>query len=550
MMASEATADRLTNFRWTSTAIGRFVARRTSRSAVVWAYIFGAYSASKTLGFAKAYPTPEARLKLTHSFGNNTGLSALLGLPHHIETIAGWANWNTLGVLTIIGSIWALLLATKYFRGEETAGRTELLLAGPTTPRRGAANVLAGLSSAFALLYIITAVLFIIIGRLHTVDFTTTAALFFALASVSGAAMFLAIGALTSQLMPTRSRASSVAAVIFGVCFLVRAMGDVTNQHWLLDISPLGWIEKLQPLVGSQAIWLLPIAITIAVCGGLTVWLAGRRDLGDSIIADRDNARPHMALLNSPFPAALRLNRAISLSWLTGITLVSLFYGVLTKSAVQAFNQAGSLKQNINKVEHAAHTTSTSLFLGIVFFILMALVMAYVASAISRVREDEAEGYIDNFLVRPVSRQQWLWGRAGLIICVSLAACTLGSLAVWIGQSNQGNGVTLHTLFLAGLNMLAPAWFTLGVGLFALGVRPRLTSLVAYGVIGWSFLLSLVSSGVNLSHWLLDTSILHQVSLAPASPPDWQTNYIIMALALLLAITGIAVFKRRDLQLD
>src|SRR5581483_6991879 len=130
------------------TVIGRFVARRTLRSATVWGYVFGAYTASKTVGFDKAYPTTQSRIQLAHSFSNNVGLEALLGQPHRIETIAGYAAWNTLSVLTIVGSIWAFLLATKYFRGEEAAGRTELLESGQTSPRLAAINTLAGLTNS------------------------------------------------------------------------------------------------------------------------------------------------------------------------------------------------------------------------------------------------------------------------------------------------------------------------------------------------------------------------------------------------------------------
>ncbi len=539
---------KLTQFRSPGTVVGRFVARRTLRSATVWGYIFGAYTASKTIGYAKAYPTMASRLQIAHNFGSNLGLTALLGQPHNLETIPGYAAWNTLSVLTIVGSIWGLLLATRYFRGEEASNRTELFLAGSTTQRRTAINTLAGLASSLVVLYGITAILFVLVGRLHSVGYSTTNGLFFALASISGAGMFMAIGALASQLMPTRSRASTISAIVFGASFLLRATGDITSLHWLLNFTPLGWIEKLMPMVGSQAIWLLPIAVTISICSLATVWLAGRRDLGASIVADRDTAPPRTGLLNSPLTATWRITRSTSIGWLIGVVFVGLFYGVLTKSAVQAFEQIGSAKQIFGKLEQTSKVTASSLYLGVVFLMLMALIMAYAASAISKVREDEAEDYVDNFLVRPVSRQKWLWGRVLLISLIALAACLLGGLSAWLGALNQEAGVTFHSMFIAGLNMLPPVLFTLGAGVFAMGFRPRLTALVAYGVLGWSFLISMISSGVNLSHWILDTSILHQVSLAPATSPNWKTNLYIMAITVGLASAGVWAFNRRDIQ--
>lgn len=536
-------------FRSPRTVIARFVARRTLRSAVVWAFIFGIYVATKSIGYAKAYSTIASRDSFARSFSDNVGLDALLGPPHHLETIVGYTAWNCFGIIIIIGAIWAFLLATKYFRGEEVAGRTEVLLTGQTTAGQAAVNLLGGLGSSLVVLYTVVAILFIAIGRARSIDFSTTAALFFALAVTTGSMLFMAIGAFTSQLMPTRSRASTFAAVIFGVCFMIRAAADVTSLHWLLDVTPLGWIEKLQPLVGSQPVWLLPIfALVCALCVA-TVWLANQRDLGDSTFADRDSARPRTALLNSPLPAAVRLTRSASIGWLFAISLFAFTYGLLTRAAIQALQSSpSSLQHGFDRLANTIHINFASLFLGVIFLMLMALIMAYAASAVGKIREDEAEGYLDNFLVRPVSRLRWLWGRTALVITVSVLACFIASIGAWIGQAMQHNGVSFSLLLKAGANMIAPVLFTIGAGMLAFGVRPRLTTLVAYGVLGWSFLISMISSGVNLNHWILDTSVLHQVALAPATNPDWTTDAVIAGLGLLLCVIGSMVFNARDLE--
>jgi len=550
-MSAEALAIKLKYYRSPGTVAGRFVARRSLRSAVFWAFIFGVYTAQKTGAYASVYPTAAARAKIAADFGNNIGLNALLGQPHHLETILGYSAWATTGVVTIIGGIWAFLLATKYFRGEEDAGRAEILQTGQTTARGTALNILGGLGAALLTLYVITAVLFIAVGRIHSINFGTQNALFFALASVAAAVFFMAVGALASQLMPTRSRASSLAAVVFGICFLIRAMADSTNMHWLLNITPLGWIEKLQPLTGSQPMWLLPIFATSALLSGLTIWLAGRRDLGESIISDHDSAEAHTGLLNAPLPAAFRLTRGATIGWLAGTVLIGAFYGLMTKAAAQAFAQASSFQTALNRLEQAsAQLTASKLYLGIVFLILTALIMSYVASAIGHVREDEAQGYIDNFLVRPVSRLRWLRGRVLLIAVISILACVLGGLSTWIGQIAQSSGVGFHDLLLASLNMAAPAILTLGIGVLALALVPRLTTVITYGVIGWSFIIFMVSSGAHINHWLLDTSILHQMALAPAVSPDWGTNLNMALLGILLAFIGSRIFNRRDLQVE
>lgn len=542
---------RFRRFRAPKTVIARFVARRTLKSATLWAAIFGLYAASKTIGYVKVYKTAAARATVAHSISSNSGMNALLGTPHDLGTINGYANWVVLGTVTLMGSVWALLLATKYFRGEEEAGRSELLLTGRTTARQGAVNTFLGLSTSLVFMYVIVAALFIGIGKYQGVGYNTQNAFFFALAAVSSTALFMAIGAFASQLMPTRTRASTLAAVIFGLSFILRAIADsASSERWLLDVTPLGWVEKMQPLVGSQPIWLLPLfGLTLLLCV-LSVWIAGRRDLGESVFADHDTAAPRTKLLNTPFTVAIRLTRATTIGWIVAMAAMSYLYGSLTKSIVQALGgaQSKALHKALNKLTQSSHLGVATIFLGAIFLILMVVVMAYVASATGKIREDEAEGYADNFLVQPVGRMQWLGARVLLVTICSLILCLCASLGIWAGVASQHVGVPIHLLFEAGANMAAPVLFTLGASVLALGLMPRLTTVVAYSVVGWSFLISLISSGTNLSHWILDTSVLHQTTLAPAVSPNWTVDGVMVALGIIIAGIGMLVFNARDLE--
>jgi ABC-2 type transport system permease protein len=104
--------------------------RRAVRSGALWGFIFAGFVAAQILAYTSAYPTPAARDQLVTAFGGNLGLSALLGKAHAINTVAGYASWRVLGILTILGSVWGLLTSTRLLRGEEDAGRYEMLLAG------------------------------------------------------------------------------------------------------------------------------------------------------------------------------------------------------------------------------------------------------------------------------------------------------------------------------------------------------------------------------------------------------------------------------------
>jgi ABC-2 type transport system permease protein len=535
-------------FRSPETVIGRFVVRRTVRSATFIALIFAAFVAAKAEGYISAFPSLQSREALSASFASNIGLKALLGAPHQLQTVAGFAVWNTFIIMVMIGAIWAYLTATRLFRGEEESGRWEILLSGLTTARRGAANTLVGLAASLSVLFFVTAATFVAIGSIDKIHFGASSAIYFALATTLAAVLFAGVGALASQFMPTRARAAGLSTGIFGLFFLLRAGGDITSAHWLLYFSPLGWIELLQPLANSQPPWLIPIITLIAVLATATIWLAGRRDLGASIIPDHDTAKPHLTLLHGFFTMSLRQTRGTTIAWLAGVAGLAVFFGLLTKTAAQAISDSLTAQNLVSHLTQASQKLlGAQTFLGIIFFFLTTVIMAYAASAISTMREDEAQGYLDNFLVRPVGRLHWLAGRLTIIVVTIALAGLIASSVVWVCMNVIGIEVTWHDLLMAGLNTFAPAAFVLGIGVATMGLLPRHTALIAYGVVGWSFLVQMLSSGLNLNHWLLDLSIFHHVAFAPAVDPTWGTNLRLVIMGLILALIGALAFEHRDL---
>ena len=535
-------------FRSPQTVIGRFVAKRTARTAALWGAAFGLIAASSAIGYVGVYTTQAARSEFAASFSNNVGIKAMIGAPHHLETVLGFTAWRSVGIVILVGAIWAIFTASKTFRGEETSGRWELFLTGQTTARRATANALLGLGASLVAMFVLVAVFAVVAGHFHDVPITVTSGLFFALVAVLPAAEFLAVGAVASQIQPTRSRAAAMTTAVFGLSFGLRAIGNITTStHWLVNISPLGWVENLRPLTGSHAVWLLPIAAFTLILSLLSIVLAGKRDLGESIVADKDSARPHTKLLNRPFPAAWRLNRLSILPWLGGLFVFSTGFSALSKAASDAIKASSGAEQAIGRISGQSNIGAT-IFLGIVFLMLITVLMLAVATAVGNMREDEAEGYLDNLLVRPVDRLQWLGGRIALVAATIVTAGVLISIGVWIGASSVHSGVATHSIALAAINAMAPAFFMLGLGTLVFGFKPRLTSTVLYGFIAWSFVVQMLGSIGNLNHYILDTSILHHIALAPAVDVNWRVVYVLMVLGLAGGVLGAWRFNSRDLE--
>lgn len=532
-------------------ALARFAGHRLVRAGAIWGLVFGIYVYTNALSFDTIASTSSRRNSLLTAMAGNVGLKALLGDTRAITTRAGFIDWRAVGVITLVGSAWALLAATKWLRGEESAGRWELFLSGQTTARRAAANVLGALAAGVLAMFVLTTGLTLVVGARPGVGIGAGQSLFFGMACVAGATVFATVGALASQVMATRSRASGLAAAVFGVAFMLRALGDsAPSAHWLVYLTPLGWIEQLHPLADPHPVWLLPLAALAAACAGGALLLA-RRDLGASVLADKDTAPARTALLASSAGLTVRLSWGSAAAWLTAVAAAGLLYGTFAKAAGQAFASSSTLSKFTGGLTtvtgHQLQQAGTKVFAGVVFLILMTLLMAYVASAVNRIREEEADGHLDNLLVRRVSRPRWLAGSAGLVLAVLAAAVAVGGLMFWAGMASQNGGLGLREVMLAAVNGAAPAVLLLGLGVFAFGFAPRLTALVCWGTLAWAFLLDMLGSAIRLNHWLMDTSLLHHMALAPAVSPDWRIVGTYLGIGAAAALAGGWHFTRRDL---
>jgi ABC-2 type transport system permease protein len=528
-----------------ATVVVRATAKRAARSGVLWGVGFGGYVALQASAYGTTYPTVAARNRFAQSFAGNAGLAALVGPARQLGTVAGYMSWR-LGVLNIIGAIWGLLIATRLLRGEEEAGRWELLLSGLTTRRRAAAQAIAGLASGLAALWALTAVFTVGEGTRAAVGFSASASLFYATAAVASAAMFIAIGVLVGQLCATRRQANGVAATIFGASFLIRMVADsAAGLEWLRWASPLGWVEELHPLIGTHPAALVPIVALVALSTAAALVIAGRRDLGASVLASRDHPRPHTRLLGGPGGLAVRLGRPVAIGWITGLAMLGLVMGLVAQAASKAISGSKTIEQAI--VRLGGHHGGAQSYLGIAFVIAAALVAFAAAGQIAATRSDEADGYVDNLLVGPVGRTRWFTGRLAFSAATVVVAGIAAGVAAWIGAATQHSNVGFATLVEAGVNIAAPALLVLGIGGLIYGLSPRLVSPVVYGLVVWSFVLEIVGSSIKANHWLLDTAVLSHIAPAPAADPNWAAFGWLAALGVAAAAVGALAFHRRDL---
>jgi ABC-2 type transport system permease protein len=358
-------------------------------------------------------------------------------------------------------------------------------------------------------------------------------------------AVFVGVGALTSQLGRSRRLATSVGMAIFGLAFVVRMIADSgASAHWLRWWTPFGWTELMRPFTDNNPWPLLPAAATtVGLCLAAVV-LASRRDGGSGVLASHDVAAPRPFGLRSALGLATRLELPVLVAWCVGAAAAAFAFGIIAK--VAAGSVPDSLADNLKRF--GVHGSFVHQYVGVAFLFVATVIALLPAGQLGAAADEETSGRVVHVLSRPTGRAHWFGGRIALAVVGIVIAGVLAGLATWAGARTQGVDLGVGTMLRAGLNVVPTALIVLGAGAITLAIAPRVAARVVYGVVAGSLIVNVLSSTVTQLRGLDHLSIFHYMALAPAQDPDPTTVVVTLVAALGLCILAVMLFDRRDLQ--
>jgi len=519
------------------------IARRTLADGRIragsFALFFAFYAAANVTGYRDAYPTAADRRAFALGFGADKAVRFLYGVPHNLVTVGGYVGWRVGGGGAMFAGAWGVVAAVRAFRGEEDSGRMELVLAAPLSRRQAALGVLAGLAMEAALLWLVLAVCLIAPGL------AAGGSAYLALAVMSGGVVFAGVGALASQVLPSRRLALGAASGLFAAALLTRVVADTASgAGWLRWATPLGWTEEMRAFTGPRpAVLLLPAAAT-ALLLAATVAIAVRRDLGTGLVAARDTAPADLRLLGSPAALALRGERGTLIAWSAGAGLFALTVGSLASSFTQSSVPA-SLRRQLHKLGVSAVTPAGAVGL---YFLFGALAFSlFCCAQMGAARREESEGRLETLFALPVGRRAWLAARAALAVAGSLLLAVVAGVAAWAGAAGAGAHLSLIRLLEAAFNCLPAALLFLGLAALAFAVWPRAGAGLGYGLVGAAFVWQLVGEVLSVPSWTLGISPFNHIGLVPAEPLRIGAALAMLAAGCLAIVLADWQFGRRDL---
>ncbi|MCZ7436691.1 hypothetical protein O7598_09845 [Micromonospora sp. WMMC241] len=472
----------------------------------------------------------------------NPAIRTLFGEPVALDTVGGFTVWRTGVVLAVLLSVWGTLVTTRVTRGEEEAGRWDLLLAGRLSRPALLGRHVAVLTAAMILIGITLAVALTAVGS------PAPGAVVHAAGLAAAGLVAVAAAALAAQIFPTRSGATGATLAFLGVGLMARMVGDgVTALGWLRWLPPYGPLALLRPYRDDRWSPLVVLALTAIALAVAALALAGRRDARDGLLAPATGRSSRLRLLGSVEAFAIRRMLRPFAGWSAGIGAYFLLIGMLAESLT------GFLADNPRFADLAAQAGFAGLgtvrgYAATLFALLAVPVGAFTAVRLAALAAAETGERLTLLLAGPVTRGRLLNAEILTTAAGAAVLVTVAATATWLGASLVDANLPLSAALAGAWNTLPVALLSLAAATVALGRAPR--GVVAWGMMptAGGFLLTVVADSIDAPGWVSAVSPYRHLAAVPQAVPDWPALAAMGAVAVAAVMVGRHAYQRRDLR--
>jgi ABC-2 type transport system permease protein len=535
----------MTDFVGTGTLV-RLALRRDRILIPVWILVFVTMAAGSAQASIELYPDAQSRVEAARTSNSSPALVSLYGRIFDETSLGELSLFKLTAFGAALVGLLAAILVVRHTRTEEETGRLELLSAGVLGRYAALAAALIVASATVVVLGLLTALSLIGVGLPAAGSFAfglqwAAAGLAFAGAKANPAAV-------TAQLTEGARAANGFTAIVLGVSYVLRAIGDSSadgKSEWVSWLSPIGWSQQVRAYAGDRyVVLLLPLVfMVVLVAGALT--LIRRRAVGGGRGRPRPGPATASPSLRSPLALAWRLHRGSLYGWGFAFLLLGLLVGNIA-SNVEGFVTSDSAKEMVEKLGGVNGITDA--FLSTEMGMVGLLASAYGIQAALRLRSEETALRAEPLLATGVTRAQWLgshvlmalFGTGALILIAGLGS----GIASGVSLGNTGRQVPR---MLAAAAVQVPAiWLVTALVVVLFGLAPGLVT-GAWVLFGIFLLIGQFGSLFDLPEAVMNLSPYGHTPRLPggdfsATPVIWLT-----AIAAALTCTGLATFRRRDI---
>jgi ABC-2 type transport system permease protein len=358
--------------------------------------------------------------------------------------------------------------------------------------------------------------------------------------------VFAGITALTVQVTEYSRAATGIAGAALGAAWAVRAAGDMLRDYGspLSWCSPLAWSNQTRPYVDGRW-WPLLLSVGLAVAAAAVGYaLSARRDVGAGLVAARPGEPVAAPWLRSPLAVAFRLQRASLIWWTVALAVLGFMFGGLGDQIADPEDMSQ------DRIEMFGGSVDTLLdgYLGVITLFTAAYAGIMVVLGVQAVRSEETKGRAEPVLATATSRWSWFGSYLAVISLGLVGLLVVAGFATGTGAAvSAGDGSYIWDLTMAHLAHAPGVLVLLGIAALLFGVLPR-TIAVTWAVLGYSLFLGLFGTIMDLPQWAHNLSPIAHIGQPPLDSISWSAAMILLVAAAALMATGLARFRRRDLE--
>jgi len=518
----------------------RLMLRRDRIKLPAWVLGISAFWLYYTRLVPTAYPTPEDLDSIVSMMTGGSG-SMWTGPTYFLDNM----TYETFipgaygGYMFLIIALMSILLLVRHTRVEEQTGRAELV-------RASVVGRHAPLTAALVTAVIANVLVAGLVALMMIVDpiFGTAGSVLFAAGCFVTGLAFAGLTAVIVQVTEYSRTATSLAAGVgLGGAFMIRALGDLGADHGttLSWFSPLAWPQQTAPFVVDRW-WPLAFSLAFAAAtAALGYALSVRRDVGAGLVAARAGRARAARWLGTPFGLAWRLERKAIMWWTIGLSFLGMGMGAFAEAAVPG-DMPEALLQVLGGAENIVAGYMS--YLGV---FMATIVAVYAVLSVQGVRAEETAGRGEPVLATAVSRWSYLAsslavGATGVVIIMAAAGAGTGLGAA----SAMGDNALIWDVTAAHLNHVPAVLVVLGVAGLLFGLVPKATG-AAWAVVAYGFIVGTFGALMELPEAAIKASPFEHAARMPLESFELAPVAVLTAIAVGLAVLGLAAFRRRGI---
>ena len=490
--------------------------------------------------YESLYPTPQSRLGLGPTMGQNTSLRALYGPAFDLTTAGGFTAWRIGGFAAAVIGLMSLLAVVRHTRAEEEAGRLELLRSGVVGRHAPLAAALLVTLGANVVLAVI-----VVVGLIWE-NLPVAGAVALGLGFLGCGLVFAGLGAVTAQISENARPSRGMAASALGVAYLLRAVGDSSDTApWLSWLSPVGWVQQTRAFAGERWwVLLMPLVVGVGLIA-TAVSLEGRRDFGSGLRPSPLGPARAGTRLSTAAALAWRLQRGSWLAWTIGIAVFAGALGSVANGVLDIFKGNVRLEELIQRL--GGTQSLIDAFFAAILPLLATVGAIHSVQAMLRLRSEETETRVEQVLGTAVTRTRIMGSHLVHAVASPPILMTVVGLSAGGAYAASVHDASKIWPVLGGALVLVPAmWVFTGVTMALVGMAPERSAL-AWGALAGCGFLGQLGPILQLPDKVLRISPFANVPKFPGADLDVVPLVVLATVALVLTALGINGFRRRDI---